>query len=761
MKATIYAPSTRNGRKRYCKNPTPPKLRVLVKKLQNKETREQFTTTLNENLQGIRTENCDTATRAKQLIDSLTKTAAETLPVMRKNANMKRNFTNDEHLNELLEMRSGQVRGTDTYKLSTKKIKKHVKYIKNQRLRQEAEQINQHATRRETEELFRTMKDVSSSFKPIKRNNKCSPEKLKEYFSEHFNIAPPDKIPDELLKAPPYIKELQSLPCNLNHAPPTIQEVKDTLKSLKNGKASTDIPPEFLKYSIDSETMLSETHYLICNIWDKCNVPTSWTHTKLVALSKGTSKGSITDPKSYRGLQVGTILCKVLVIIILNRIKSWYDQTLLDQQQGFRSGRGTADGIFITKRVQQISDAMKRSVYVLFVDLSAAFDHVIRDWLFKSIYQRLPPNEDKTLFKILEAVYSHTTTALSETPLDVFELSTGVRQGGPESPPLYNLFMDYVMRVYEHECSKENIQFVKFKYRIRTTACTREERMADYYGDHLVDWSGYADDIELFLDTPADLQNALTLLHSVFNKFGLHINIKKTKSMILNFKYVAENHNSVYPKSIVTLEKQPIENVETFRYLGDEIKFNEPSTGDAEVDLRINIAEAKFYQIIKKLVNYKIYLKTRVLILNSLVRSRLTYSCQTWNLTQIQMQKINSAYLSMLRILVRNGCKREEFHYIMTNKKILELCNTEDIHTFVSKQQKSYLEHLARQPNKCLTKRLLFNDNTRTKVGRSAETLEEKVIKNCNMTKDQFYKLALKRKRDGRPPGSDRLLSLQ
>ena len=169
-------------------------------------------------------------------------------------------------------------------------------------------------------------------------------------------------------------------------------------------------------------------------------------------------------------------------------------------------------------------------------------------------------------------------TALSETPLDIFELSTGVRQGGPESP-LYNLIMDYVMRVYEHECSKENIQFVKFKYMIRTTACTRGERMADYYGDHLVDWSG-ADDIKLFLD----LQNALTLLHSVFNKFGLHINIKKTKSLIFNFKYVAENHNSTYPESIVTLEKQPIENVETFRYLGDEIKLNEPSTGDAKVE---------------------------------------------------------------------------------------------------------------------------------------------------------------------------------
>ena len=40
-------------------------------------------------------------------------------------------------------------------------------------------------------------------------------------------------------------------------------------------------------------------------------------------------------------------------------------------------------------------------------------------------------------------------------------------------------------------------------------------------------------------------------------------------------------------------------------YLGDEIKFDEPLTGNAEFDLRICIAEAKFYEIIKKLTNFK------------------------------------------------------------------------------------------------------------------------------------------------------------
>ena len=190
--------------------------------------------------------------------------------------------------------------------------------------------------------------------------------------------------------------------------------------------------------------------------------------------------------------------------------------------------------------------------------------------------------------------------------------------------------------------------------------------------------------------------------------------------MIFNFKYIEEDYAFTYPKSIVTLENQPVENVMQFRYLGDEVKYNELSTGDAEVELRITAAQAKFYEILKKLTNMKIRLSTRVLILNSLVRSRLTYSCQTWNLTEVQMQKINSTYVTMLRKLVRNGCRRDKFRYVMSNDEILETCKTTDIKSFVSKQQASYLGHLARQQ---------INKN--------------------NQSKDQFYREALKKKKKG------------
>ena len=79
---------------------------------------------------------------------------------------------------------------------------------------------------------------------------------------------------------------------------------------------------------------------------------------------------------------------------------------------------------------------MKIPSFVLFVDLTAAFDHVIRPWLLKSIYQRFPGGSDQKLIKLLETLYSYTTTSLAETPDYLFELTLGVREGGPESPPL-------------------------------------------------------------------------------------------------------------------------------------------------------------------------------------------------------------------------------------------------------------------------------------------------------------------------------------
>ena len=113
--------------------------------------------------------------------------------------------------------------------------------------------------------------------------------------------------------------------------------------------------------------------------------------------------------------------------------------------------------------------------------------------------------------------------------------------------------------------------------------------------------------------------------------------------MIINFREEAE-----YPESIITLREIPLKNVTDFRYLGCCIKYNEPNTGETEVNQRIQMSQSKFAEMSNLLQNFSIYLRTRVMFLNSFVRSRLSYACQNWNLTQSQYDRLD--VLSLIHI---------------------------------------------------------------------------------------------------------------
>lgn len=51
---------------------------------------------------------------------------------------------------------------------------------------------------------------------------------------------------------------------------------------------------------------------------------------------------------------------------------------------------------------------------MLFIDLTAAFDHVPREWLFDSIRLRLSDGENQKLFEILESLYQKTSLIYEE-----------------------------------------------------------------------------------------------------------------------------------------------------------------------------------------------------------------------------------------------------------------------------------------------------------------------------------------------------------
>ena len=97
----------------------------------------------------------------------------------------------------------------------------------------------------------------------------------------------------------------------MNILPPNSDEIKKCLNKLKNRKAANDVPTELLKTAGENKEFLEELTSLYNHVWIHHEIPEEWGHSKLVALWKGPSKGKSDDPSTYRGLQIGSTLCKL------------------------------------------------------------------------------------------------------------------------------------------------------------------------------------------------------------------------------------------------------------------------------------------------------------------------------------------------------------------------------------------------------------------------------------------------------------------
>ena len=322
-----------------------------------------------------KTENPTAEEISNNLVSSLKTAASEVLPNKTKTC-IRQVWKDDQDLNSLLEERALTEKASIAYKKLTKSIKSRIMKLRNDKMRSEADEINNFATKREIERLFKSFKNDGSTFRNIKEGKGCNPQKLTEYFAKHFGPREDKQDPIELQEAPSFVHKLQSIPANFNILPPEKKEIIDLLRRLKNGKSSNDLQAIYLKAAIESNDVIEELVELYKTVWSTKKIPSNWSHSKLVTIWKGATKGKIDDPSAYRGIQVGSIFSKILVIIILERSRTWYEAQLLDEQQGFRSSRGTTDGLYILKRIQQISNSSKKQLYALFVDLTAAFDHV-------------------------------------------------------------------------------------------------------------------------------------------------------------------------------------------------------------------------------------------------------------------------------------------------------------------------------------------------------------------------------------------------
>ena len=100
--------------------------------------------------------------------------------------------------------------------------------------------------------MFRMIQDCDSAFKKLGTEKKCDPKKRKDFFEQHFNKNLDKVTPNDVFNAD-FIGLLQEIPCeSINSNPPNEEELTDTIKSLKRGKAAIDIPTEYMQFKTNN-----------------------------------------------------------------------------------------------------------------------------------------------------------------------------------------------------------------------------------------------------------------------------------------------------------------------------------------------------------------------------------------------------------------------------------------------------------------------------------------------------------------------------
>ena len=87
----------------------------------------------------------------------------------------------------------------------------------------------------------------------------------------------------------------------------------------------------------------------------------------IVPVHKG--KGERTECSNYRGISLLSVVGKIYVGILVDRVHKMTEGLIDDEQGVFRAGRGCLDQIFTLKQIGENAQEKKFRVYVSFMNL--------------------------------------------------------------------------------------------------------------------------------------------------------------------------------------------------------------------------------------------------------------------------------------------------------------------------------------------------------------------------------------------------------
>ena len=166
-------------------------------------------------------------------------------------------------------------------------------------------------------------------------------------------------------------------------------------------------------------------------------MPDDFCDALIISLYK--EKESKSDSGNYWGISLLSVAGKIFARVILNRLITVSEQTLPEAQCSFRPGRSTVDMLFTVKQLQEKCIEQNKPRYLVFIDLTKAFDTVNKKALW-TVFERIrcPPK----LVSMIRLFYDGMTGQVlsNGNVTDAFVISNGVKEGCVQATVLFNDF---------------------------------------------------------------------------------------------------------------------------------------------------------------------------------------------------------------------------------------------------------------------------------------------------------------------------------
>lgn len=365
--------------------------------------------------------------------------------------------------------------------------------------------------------------------------------------------------------------------------------------------------------------------------------PSAWKISSIFPLHKKDSKS---DVANYRQITIQPLMGKIFDKIIYDSLYPHVLPFVKDYNHYGIKGRSVNTNLLC--KLSYILEAFEDSKQtdVVYADIAKAFDNVAHKYLLFKLKTQF--GIDGMLLKLLTSYLENRISyvRLNDVCSRTFKVTKGIPQGGILSPLLFVLFTNDI-----------------------------------YIGDECKILT-YADDVKLFAKRPyssenkTTLQNAINLLIDWTLKWGLELNVKKTKT--ISFTQMKKFRNFSDESNIFALGNK-IEQVMEYKDLG--IIFDSALTFVSHLN-SLNSRLRRSLGLLKYKFGWITDITARKILYNAIFLSHLDYGVVVWSMASpSNLLKITRTHNRAINdyILKRLSGTKTEYINSCRNAEILSL----------------------------------------------------------------------------------------